>query len=501
MRINHIHIVDTYGCANFRVGAFSVLRITGANGSGKSSILRALSYLFAGGTDPGVIRKGTEQSVVELTLDDGTKIVKTTRPKRARNGGEVTGYVSDLEVTQPDGTPRPAPQSYINELGSALAVDPSTLLRIDATTVPGRRALAAELLKLVPVSFAPDEVNLACSYRSSVDVARGSEDAIALSDRSFAPMSLDDLKKASAAVTEQRRREGQTKSDTDGAINRLQQSLPENVLPAGERFSADRAAAKNEKDLRRILEEAEDYRREIEAAISEAKVDVEKRKGVAIAEATKAWSAAVTAVNADIDAQIKALEERRAERNTQARDERDKTSTTAVQQAQVAVAEIDDEAAPKLAEAIVSMTQVKDAIGAHAKASTLREEIEVQLKVHRAASWKYDQLSEVLQRLEALRLEKLQNLPVAGLVVEDGTPYLDGIEWPNVNLARRVEAVLQICCLQTGTVPLVMMDDSEHLDTEMRAAVEQGLADANYQVLECIVSDDPLTIEVVKGGC
>jgi energy-coupling factor transporter ATP-binding protein EcfA2 len=499
VKICGIELHDTYGCSHFKVGGFSVLRITGQNGSGKSSILRALSYLFSGGTDPSVIRKGADQSIVILALDDGTKISKTTRPKRARKGGDITGYVVDLEVTQPDGTPRAAPQSYINELGSALAVDPSTLLRIDATTVPGRRALAAELLKLVPVSFEPDEVNRACSYRSSVDVPRGSEDAIALPVSPEAPLSLDDLKKASAQITEQRRREGQIKSDTDGAISRLQQALPEFHLPLGETAPAARAAAQDERALRVALDEAEQYRREIEAAVGEAKLEVEKRKGVAVAAATQTWSEAVAAVNADIDAQIKALEARRNELNATAKDDLDAARSAAIVDAQTACAEIDAEAAPKMAEAIASVTQAKDAIAGHARAATLREEIEVQLATHRAAAWKYDQLSEVLQRLESLRLEKLQHLPVAGLVVEDGTPYLDEIPWQNVNLERRVEAVIQICTQQSGKVPLVLWDDAEHADGDNREAIEQGLVAAGYQVLEAVVCDrDGLAIEVIQ---
>jgi len=474
--------------------------VKGTNGSGKSSILRALGYLFNGGTDPSVIRKGAEQSIVAMDLDDGTKIVKTTRPKRARKGGDITGYVADLEITQADGTPRPAPQSYINELGSALAVDPSTLLRIDTSTVPGRHALAVELMKLVPISFAPEEIIRAASYLSSADVPRDTPDAIALVQQPDGAWGLDEIKKAATWATEQRRREGQTKQDTHGAINRLTKALPENVI--GDIFDRSKAlkdGPAHDAAMQKALVDAECFRREVEKAISDAKLEVEKEHGTQNAAATTAWSSAVAAVNADIDAKIKALEAERTERNTAARDERDKAKTAAQTAADLATAGIDAEATPELTKAIEAVAQAKDAITACARAATLREEIEVQLSTHRAASWKYDQLSEVLQRLEALRLEKLQHLPVAGLVVEDGMPYLDGIEWSNVNTARKVEAVLQICSLQTGKLPLILWDDAEHGDSETRKAIERGLTDAGYQLIEAAVSDDcGLTIEVVE---
>ena len=84
-------------------------------------------------------------------------------------------------------------------------------------------------------------------------------------------------------------------------------------------------------------------------------------------------------------------------------------------------------------------------------------------------------------------------------MVEDGTPYLDEIPWQNVNLERRVEAVIQICTQQSGKVPLVLWDDAEHADGDNREAIEQGLVAAGYQVLEAVLCDrDGLAIEVIQ---
>jgi chromosome segregation ATPase len=510
VKISRIEIADTYGTKQFKAPPFSVLRITGSNGSGKSSILRALGYLFGGGTDPSVIRKGAEQSIVSMTLDDGTVITKTTRPKRARKGGEVTGYTVDLEVTQPDGTPRPAPQSFINELGSAMAVDPSALLRIDASTVPGRRALSAELLKLVPVSFTPAEVARACMFRSSPEIPLGEMDAIAI-EHPADPQTLDDLKKLVASITEQRRRVGQIQSDTEGAINRLRAALPESAAPIVDQHMASKAAGADEKAMRKDLDDAEEFRRAVESAIAEAKQEIEAEKAEALRGADLQAANEETEINRECDGELLELEREFARRKAAIeakRAEKKQESARQLQQKREQVAQIiarklkdlDDESQPQLQKAIEQVTQAKDRIAAHARAATLREEIEIQLAAKRDATWKYDELSEVLKRLESLRLEKLQHLPVAGLVVEDGTPYLDGIEWQNVNLARRVEAVLQICTQQTGKLPLILWDDSEHADSDMHEAIEAGLVEAGYQVIEARVSDGPLTIEAVKAA-
>jgi hypothetical protein len=163
-----------------------------------------------------------------------------------------------------------------------------------------------------------------------------------------------------------------------------------------------------------------------------------------------------------------------------------------------AYAQLDAEASPKLQEAAADVARIKELVNQFHRAATLREEIDTQLIALRAAAWKYDRLSDVLRNMDALRLEKLNSLPVRGLVVEDGEALIDGIPWANVNLARRVEAVLEICTQQTGKLPFIILDDSEHLDAETRALVEGGLAQAGYQLLEAMVTDGPLTIEPIE---
>ena len=481
MRISGIEITDTLGTkqAKFRPG--TVTRIHGANGSGKSSIIKALLYIFEGGTSPEIIRKEADQSRVEITLDDGTTISKVTRPKRGRKGGDINGYTVDLEITQPDGQPRNAPQTYLKELGEATAIDPATLLRFDATTVPGRRALAEQLMKLVPIAFTPEEVERACAYRSTIAIPRGSGDALALSQQPTESVNLDELKKLSAYVTEERRRAGITKSDTDGAINRLQKALPEG----------------NASDRSKELAETEDFRRTVDKAIADERVVIEKQAGDFVSlELTKSKDA-IALVDREAQEAIRKIQADASDKKAALVAAFEGIKEVAANQKQGLLDQLDADSKPELEKAIAEVERLKAQVEAQTRAVTLKQEIEVQLIAHRSASWKYDELSGVLQRLEAMRIQKLKNLPVPGLDFEDGFPRLDGIEWQNVNLARRVEAVLQICCQQTGKLPLILIDDCEHLSLETRTLIEQGLIESGYQVMECIVSDGPLTIETI----
>src|SRR6516225_5652307 len=107
-RISSIEIHDTFGTPHAKFAPRSITRIKGPNTSGKSSILRALGRIFEGGHDPSIIREGAEKSVVEMVLDDGTRITRVCSPKRKRKG-DVDGptqYKTEVEILDADGTPR-----------------------------------------------------------------------------------------------------------------------------------------------------------------------------------------------------------------------------------------------------------------------------------------------------------------------------------------------------------------------------------------------------------
>jgi hypothetical protein len=477
-RINEITITDTYGCAHFHVGPFQAVRLTGTNSTGKTSILRALAYLLEGGTDPTAIRKGAEKSTIFVGLDDGTKITKVTRPKKSRTG-QFLGYTTDFDIDQPDGTPKDAPMTYVKEL--ARSFDPSVLLRYDTRTAPGRAALVAALQTLITIKFSADEINAACSYRSSVDVSE--PDTVALAVSPEEDIDLEGLKKAVASITEQRRRIGGQRDDADGAYNRLSKSLP----------------AQDGKDHRKAVQEAEDYRRAVEKAMADATRVIDQKSADEKLAATSARAKAESA------AEAKYQEAVRAARN--ARDAEMHDADRACNEALMAsskahseaVAAIEEESRPELNKAIENVAAANAALESQIRATSLKGEIERNKQVFLNASFTYDRLSEVLQRLETLRMKKLSDLPVTGFSWQDGVPCLDGIEWYNVNLGRIMTAIMEICAANCGKMPFVMFDDAEHLSDENRREIEEGLTNAGFQWIGAVMVSDKhrLTIEVI----
>src|SRR5438270_14003212 len=99
--ITEVEIADTMGTKFAKFHPNSVTLVTGVNGSGKSSIIRALTYVFSGGLDPSIIRSGAEKSVISFALSNGVTIKKTTarvKPRKGADPNDPPRYKADVEI-------------------------------------------------------------------------------------------------------------------------------------------------------------------------------------------------------------------------------------------------------------------------------------------------------------------------------------------------------------------------------------------------------------------
>lgn len=512
MRLKSITIADTYGTTFAKITFPSaVMMARGANGTGKSSIANAIIYGLSGGGDATVLRRAKcvgkdhliagewnenaecglcagkgfiiqPKSVIEYTLEAGEIITKTTaiqKPKKDAPPDAPLKFTWKLEAIDSNGIPIPAPQTWVNELFSAF--DPGELLKIDATTAEGRRKLSELLLKLMPLWFEVDDIQTACTYRGTLESSK--PDTMALATLPEAAVGLDGLKKISAQVTELRRRTGQTKEDSDGAVNRMRKSLPED---------------NDDVDYGKELEKAEQYQIAVNRAVADAEMEVEKEKASLLVKAQDEFSSINKQIDDDIRQKIAELQKECATRQNIEKDKLNQSRQTIVAAAFQSLKDLHDESSPKLAEAAAEISKYKERLKVRIQSATIQDEIARNLKVYREAAWKYEQLSAVLSNIEKMRAEKLNGLPVQGLVVEDGVVTIDGIPWHNVNKARIIGAVIQICTQRAGKIPLLILDDVEHLDNDTRKMIEEGLAEAGFQVLEAMVDNCPLKIEEVR---
>ena len=116
-QISEVEIKNIKGIESLSFKAGAVTILSGSNGAGKSSVIDAVGAIFDGGHDPSLLRNGTDQGEVKITLDDGSTIRKRVTPTK-----------SDLEVRNPQGGIVKRPAEHVKALAQSFAFDPIGLV-------------------------------------------------------------------------------------------------------------------------------------------------------------------------------------------------------------------------------------------------------------------------------------------------------------------------------------------------------------------------------------
>lgn len=429
MKISRIQIDNILGTkhADFKPGTLTVLR--GLNGTGKTSILDALRRVFEGGSDPQLLRRGAKFGQVLLTLDDGTTI-----------SVRVTKTQTTYEITDPEGREVKAPRAYITELGDAMAVDPTRLLKA------ADKDIAQALLEIMPVEFTAAELQ-ACFPTLETEIEGHTEELPAQVQN--ADLDLEGLSVLYKSVEEERRLLNRSVRDAEGLERNLRAGLKEVD-------SQDWAA--RTKELRKTLAEAESA---LQGALEKiAKDERETLDGL--------------------------------------REQYDKYVNQAKLESAAAANEARNEGAPELQRLHQAIATAEEKQRERDRLQGVRTEFDhVQQKLSRDRLVS-DAFTVALDNLKDLRQKKLEAGPIPGLVVIDGVAFYEGIAWQHVNTARKVEILLQIGSLRSGKLPFLIIDDSEKLDPETWEAFRAGALTSGFQVICARVGDKPLKIETLE---
>ncbi len=134
MQITRIEIKDFLGLERINLTQLGkVNKITGDNGTGKSSILKAITEAFkSSGVDPHIIRDNGDSAEIYIELDNNMTVRRRITP---------TGNTVKVVV---DGQPMSKPQKFLNDLIGAMNFNPVDFFEANKKT---RRTL---LLSAIP---------------------------------------------------------------------------------------------------------------------------------------------------------------------------------------------------------------------------------------------------------------------------------------------------------------------------------------------------------------
>lgn len=141
IRVSRIQIRNVMGIQDLDVEPGALTVVSGANGSGKTSVMEALKSLFGGGHDVTLLRNGEESGEVVALLSDGMEITK-----------HITTRGSKVTVTHPELGEVKKAQGFLNGLLDSLAFNPVEFI------TSSRDGRVTHLLESLPLSVTPDDL-------------------------------------------------------------------------------------------------------------------------------------------------------------------------------------------------------------------------------------------------------------------------------------------------------------------------------------------------------
>jgi chromosome segregation ATPase len=422
LRIDSVSIENLKGIEklDFQLGSLTVL--SGANGTGKSSVIDAISSVFDGGHDPGLIRLGAESGRVTLTLSNGTTIRKTINQKTSR-----------LDITTKDGLKVTKPAAFIEKLASGFSFDPLSFL-----AAPPRER-AAFLLEAMPVMFPPDEI------AAATGAAPPSR-----------PLNIEELGQLRLGIYEKRREVNVQAKEAEALAASLRSSLPGDD---GEDWPAKVA---------------------ILAALREALTKDLAAKEAAIKDEAAAQRAGAHAkMTAAVEEARKVFELARnaaADEYQSACSEIDRLSSEMLSSESAMVSAELQTVAGELATA-------EEKRRAQDRSIDVRRQLEN--VGDRAAKLNMEayRLTTAIEKLDALKAAALARMPIPGVEIQDGKILVNGIELDQVNTQQQYFLAFQLASLRQGDLGFMVCDRAESIVGAEWEEFQAAARESGFQVL------------------
>jgi len=450
MQLKSVSIENIRGIehAQFRAGALTVAR--GPNGSGKTSLLDAVREPFEGGHDASMIRQGAKKGVVLLTLDDGTTIEKTITPKSATT-----------VVKNAAGEVIPAPATFIATLAKGFAFDPL------AFVAASHKERADYLSKVMPVAVTREQIVAACDQkRLAPQVAR------LISGSQFDIAALNGLRKR---LYDDRAAVNKSIKIQEGGIDALRKTLPGDWKPEG--------------DADAVVREALDGLEEQTAALKE----IEQNRDTAVADFDKALAADVAEVSRWEAVEIDKIRVEAAKRRTVVHDQGKAARHTLYHSLDAEIESAREAVSGASAQVSVAREKARHFAQQAQSAATIKQ-YQQDLKSAQAEA---DVYSAAIEAIDAAKEKALRSLPIPGLSTQDGEVMYqpEGFEAPipfdAVNTQRQYELALRIAAQGAGELGLMVLDNTEALDSAHWADFKAACAASGFQIIAARVDDAP----------
>jgi hypothetical protein len=472
-RIAQLDIRDIMGISEMSIPLDGkATMITGKNGKGKSSIIKALLSAVSGGYAAELVRNGAESGEVVLVMNDDSSIRKRIFKEKA---GTVQLKAGGKALSKP--------QQRLNMLFDGVAVDPAKFL----SSKPASQL--EQLLEATPMVLT--EAQLASINGATLD--EGGNGSV---DLTAHPIHLID---ASVKVLNSKR------VSINGQINQEQSSLIrlKSVIP-------EDAEPKEIGDLESRL-----------ALLNEHLQGLSVKAGKDSDNIRIAQQEAIQAVNDTANNENRQLLDRQAELRQQqaeiftelqaiettlsAGSDNIKRSVEGINiKAQNEILTINNQLGVDTHSAENDKSATERAIMNHGHYTmTLQHIKESNIEAASLAQEK-SVIEQQIEKLISMKNGLITSIPIAGLEVCDGSIMCDGIPFKSLNTAKQAELAIRIAVMRLDTNPeairLIIVDGAECMDTETIHSLIDAAEIHNVQLLMAKTTDGPLEVSDAKAA-
>jgi len=438
MKIAKIRIRNILGIDDLEFDAGRFTEISGANGTGKTSVLEAIKAVIKGGEDATLMRRGAEKSEVVLVLDDGTEI------KRRMTGKTTTTTV------ERDGVKASRPGETIKALTDALSVNPIDFLRSPAKT------RVNVLLDSLPMTADVIRLSAIVGYDVKVD------------SKLHALQQIEAVRKA---VYDDRTGTNRAAKEKEATINQWAATLPDGEVKAP--MATDNLVVRlaeidvaKDAELDRIAAKLAGLRDERVARLETIRDDREAAIAALQAQIDQLRAAAMGAIEAENTAWTEVERKATQQRERKLAEFAGQRETVASQLAAIEAAQSQRARHAQTRETIRQMREEAEGLQRDATGQTA-----------------------AIDKLDAYKSELLANLPIPGLEVRDGAILRNEIPFDRLNTAQQIEIAVEIAKLRAGKLAVACVDGIELLDADHYQTFRQQALESGLQLFVTRVSD------------
>jgi chromosome segregation ATPase len=445
LKVTEIRIKNILGLTEctFQLGKFTT--VSGSNGTGKTSVFKAVKSVFEGGYDATLIRNGEQAGEVVFVLEDGTNFTKTIDRDKAKSGLKATGQKS--------------PQSYLNSISDITSVNPVSFLTGDD------KARLKILLESMPIELPVERLK----EITGEELPEGEPLVV-----------LDAVRKS---VYDNRTSENRAIKEKKASIASLESTLTPVALAHNTDFQTELDEA--EKELAEKTQKRDTYKDEINTLFTENRDTMVKVEANELAELQNQKQAELNAISEKYEKLINETKQKYTEQHVL-------HSSNKQEKLDKLTESFSSYSVPKLE----LIAQLKEAVKHEAVSQSTRLNIENQKSELATFEEQAINLNAQLEEIDNIKKEILSKTPFPNVQVQDGIIFVDTVRFNHLNTAQQVAFALKLAVLRAGELRLVCLDNMECLDEGTLKAFKT--AAAKYEDIQFIITrvetDKELTI-------